>query len=130
MSDAATARRSHSIRSAVREGFAVWYALLGGIGAWAIHLVALASLVRLTCNAHRYEWVLHAITGITLAMTAVAIGLSRRLMRAGGDDDSTDTESGRAEFLGRLGIIVGVANFALISLEELYVILLHTRPCG
>src|SRR3954451_23680312 len=45
MSDASLARESHSIGSAIGEAILRWYALLGGIGAWAIHLLVLASVV-------------------------------------------------------------------------------------
>ena len=130
MSDASAARRSHSIGSAVHAAFYRWYALLGGIAAWTIHLLVLASIVRLTCNAHRYTSVMHVATAATLLMTAVAIALSLRVLRAGSSDDTSDTDQGRQRFFGLLGVIIGVFNFALISLEELYVIVLHAKRCG
>jgi hypothetical protein len=130
VSDASAARRSHSIVSAVHEAFYRWYALLGGIAAWTIHLLVLASIVRLTCNAHKYTSVMHVATAVTLLMTAVAIALSVRVLRAGSSDDTSDTDEGRHRFFGLLGVIIGVFNFALISLEELYVIVLHAKRCG
>jgi hypothetical protein len=130
VSDAAVARKSHSIMSAIRSGFTVWYALLGGIAAWAIHLVGVASLVRLTCNDRSWDWSLHALTAVTLAMTVVALWLCWRLQRTPADDDSLPDEPSLGRFLGRLGLLINTFNFALISLEEFYVIVLHSRPCG
>jgi hypothetical protein len=130
VTDASISRKSHSIVSAIRAGFTVWYALVGGIAAWAIHLVGLAALVRLTCNDMSWEWALHGLTVLTLAMTLVALGLSWRLQRVPVDDDSLVDEASRNRFLGRMGLLINAFNFALISLEEIYVIVLHSRPCG
>lgn len=133
MTAAAEARRAHSIASAVREAVLVWYAVLGGIAAWTIHLLALSSLVRFTCNAHGYVWLMHLFTVVTLAMTIVAMLLCRRMLRSGAEadgDESSDSEGGRTQFLGRLGMIVGVTNLALISVEGLYVFVLASRRCG
>ena len=130
MSDAGAVRSSHGIMSAVHDAIFRWYALLGGIAAWTIHLLVLAAIVRLTCNAHRYTIVMHLATAVTLLMTAAAIALSVRVLRSGSRDDTSDAEGGRQRFFGLLGVIVGVFNFALISLEELYVILLDAKRCG
>ncbi|MEN3316037.1 MAG: hypothetical protein V7605_2271 [Acidimicrobiaceae bacterium] len=128
--DGEEARRAHSIASAVREGVLVWYALLGGIAAWTIHLMLFVSIVRYTCNAHGYVWVMHLATAVTLAMTAVAIALCLRMMRSSEGDESCDDEGGRAQFIARLGLLIGVINFALIALEEIYIIVLNSRRCG
>jgi hypothetical protein len=129
MTEAAEARRSHSIASAIRDAVQVWYAVLGGIAAWTIHLMFLTSFVQFTCNAHGYVWVMHLVTLVTLAMTAVAMLLSWRMLGTAGDE-SSDTEGGRAQFLGRLGLIIGAANFALILVEGSYVFALASRRCG
>jgi hypothetical protein len=133
MTSAEVARREHSIVSAIRAGFEVWYALLGGVAAWTIHLLLFAAWVRFTCTADGYVWVMHAATVACLAMTAAAIALSLRHLRRGdgdGDDEAAETESGRFQFLGRLGLLVGIVNVLLIGLEELYVFVLHSRRCG
>ncbi|MGI9034119.1 MAG: hypothetical protein ACR2HY_10690 [Acidimicrobiales bacterium] len=124
------ARRSHSIFSAVRQAVAVWYALLGGIAAWTIHLVLFVSIVRYTCNAHGYVWVMHLATVVTLAMTVIALALCWRMLQASDGDESGDDEGGRGQFIARLGLLVGVINFALIALEEIYLIVLSSRRCG
>ena len=125
------ARRSHSIVSAVRDAVLVWYAVLGGIGAWTIHLLFLVSFVRFTCNAHDYVWAMHLATVVTLAMTVAALALCWRMVRAGAPgDESSDSEDGRNLFLARLGLIIGTINLALIALEGLYVLVLGSRRCG
>ncbi|MFN2608925.1 MAG: hypothetical protein ABR511_13725 [Acidimicrobiales bacterium] len=125
------ARRAHSVFSAVRDAVLVWYAVLGSIGAWTIHLVFLASFVRYTCNAGGDVWVMHLVTVITLAMTAAAMLLCLRMLRsAPPGEESGDDEGGRAAFLGRLGLIIGASNLALIAVEGLYVFVLGSRRCG
>ncbi len=124
------ARRAHSIGSAVREAVVVWFALLGGIGAWIIHLLLFVSIVQFTCNAHGYVWVMHLATVVTLAITVAALVLCVRMLRSSDGDESSDDEGGRAQFIARLGLLIGAINFALIALEELYVIILNSRRCG
>ena len=126
--DPAAARRSHSIASAVRSGFRVWYAVVGGIAAWTIHLLFFAGFVRFTCTAMGYLWAMHLVTVVCLGMTAVALVLSVALTRQEGSEDEPH-EAGRLQFLGRLGILVGVANALLIGLEELYVFVLSSKRC-
>ena len=126
---------AHSIASAVREGVLVWFALLGGIGAWTVHLVFVASWVRLTCNRPGLDWANHAVTALTLAVTVAAMALSWRLVRAGRGEghgavgEDADTEAGRSQFIGILGLVIGAFNFALIALEELYIVVLHSHRC-
>lgn len=124
------ARRSHSILSAVREAVLVWYALLGGIGAWAVHLVFFAAYVRFTCTQPGSLWAMHLVTAVTLAMTTAAIGLSLRMLSRARGDQADDDEGGRAQFVARLGVMVGAVNFALIALEEIYLVALLSRRCG
>jgi hypothetical protein len=124
------ARRAHSILSAVRQAIAVWYALLGSIAAWTIHLVLFVSIVRYTCNAHGYVWVMHLATLVTLVMTVVALALCWRMLQTSDGDESESDDGGRGQFIARLGLLIGVINFALIALEEIYVIVLNSRRCG
>ncbi len=124
------ARRAHSLASGVREAVLVWFALLGSIAAWTIHLLLFVSIVRYTCNAHGYVWVMHLATAVTLAITVAALALCWRMLRSSEGDESCDDEGGRAQFIARLGLLIGVINFALIALEEIYVIVLNSRRCG
>jgi hypothetical protein len=123
-----TARRSHSIWSAVRAAFEVWYALLGSIAAWTIHILVLASVVQYTCNVDGALWIMHVTTVATLAMAGTAMVLSWRLARGGHDDEHPD-EAGRNRFIGVVGLMIGAANVALIVLEQIYVFAFHSVRC-
>ena len=129
-SEAEEARRAHSIVSGIRDAVLVWYALLGSIGAWTIHLVLFAAYVRFSCNAPGSSWVMHVATAVTLAMTVLAMWLCQRMMRSAEGDESSDEEGGRAQFIARMGLMIGALNFALIALEEIYLIVLNSRRCG
>ena len=129
-SEAEEARRAHSIVSGIRDAVLVWYALLGSIGAWTIHLVLFAAYVRFSCNAPGSSWFMHVATVVTLAMTVLAMWLCQRMIRSSEGDESSDEEGGRAQFIARMGLMIGALNFALIALEEIYLIVLNTRRCG
>ena len=129
-SEAEEARRAHSIVSGIRGAVLVWYALLGSIGAWTIHLVLFAAYVRFSCNAPGSSWVMHVATVVTLAMTVLAMWLCQRMMRSAEGDESSDEEGGRAQVIARMGLMIGALNFALIALEEIYLIVLNSRRCG
>ena len=87
--------------------------------------------VRYTCNRAGSLWLMHVVTGVTLAMTAVALLLCQRMLRAStGEDEASDEEGGRAQFIARLGLLIGVVNFALIVLEEVYLVVLQSKRCG
>ncbi|MDQ2825998.1 MAG: hypothetical protein M3Y04_03365 [Actinomycetota bacterium] len=124
------ARRAHSIASALKEAVLVWYAVLGSIGAWAVHLILFVAYIRYSCNRAGSLWVMHAATVVTLALTAIAMALCLRMLGSTEGDESADDEGGRAQFLGRLGLLIGVLNFALILLEEVYLLVLASRRCG
>ena len=129
--DGEEARRSHSIVYGIRDAVLVWYALLGSIGAWTIHLVFFAAFVQFSCNESGTTWAMHLVTVITLAMTVVAMWLCWRMLRKSPEgDESSDEEGGRAQFIARLGLLIGALNFALIALEEIYLIVLESRRCG
>ncbi|MDQ4088868.1 MAG: hypothetical protein M3163_00950 [Actinomycetota bacterium] len=130
VSEGEEARRSHSILSGVREAIVVWYALLGGIGAWTIHLVFFAAYVQFSCNEDGTLWAMHLVTVVTLAMTAFAMWLCWRMLRTADGDEASDDEGGRAQFIARLGLMIGALNFALIALEEIYLVVLASRRCG
>jgi hypothetical protein len=118
-----TAAPEPSWRSAISGGMTRWFPIVGSIGAWAVHLVALASLVRYTCNAPAKAWTLHAVTIGCLVVAGAALVLAVRLMRAG---------AGRRRdvFLGQVSALVALINIALIALEEVYVVALHGHTCG
>ena len=110
-------------RSALGDGATRWFPLVASIAAWAVHIVALASLVQSTCNTSGREWVLHAITAACVAVAVVALLLAVRLARR------VDSRDGLA-FFGRVSVVVAGINIALIVLEEVYVVAFHGHSCG
>src|SRR5438045_691348 len=114
----------------VTRAVTVWYAVfVGPIGAWTVHLLAVASLVRFVCNDPAWRWAMHLATAVTLAATASAMALSWRLARLGESSDE-DQAPARLRFLGRVGLAVGAFNAALILLEEIYVVVFQGHSCA
>ncbi|HEY4396105.1 MAG TPA: hypothetical protein VGO28_00390 [Acidimicrobiia bacterium] len=111
-----------------RSPIATWFAVLGGVGAWLIHLTYAASVVRLACEHPGWIWSIHALTLVTALVTVFAIALSAELVREGSDDESAGTRAGQIRFLGLMGLLVGAINLALILLEGSFAIFL--RPCA
>lgn len=89
------------------HGARVWFAVLGGIGAWMTHLVAESSLARQTCLSGD-EWILHLLTVGLAGVTVVAMVLAARLRVADAPD---------LHFLGNFGLLVGAINLLLIVFE-------------
>ena len=116
----------------LRRGIGVWFAVfIGPIGAWAVHLVASASLVKASCAHTWAETAMHLVTAVTLTIALVCMALSWRLLRAGDDaDESAHDAPGRVRFLGLLGLGIGAFNVALIILEEVYIVAVHGHRCG
>jgi chromate transport protein ChrA len=102
-------------------GLRLWFGVIGGIAAWAAHLLALTALVQFTCNRPGTRWVLDAITVVTAVITLLAILVCVGILRSTSDDDEDDPSlAGRTRFLGLFGLITGVVNLALILLEGSY----------
>lgn len=97
----------------------IWFAVLGGIAAWLVHLIATASLVAAACPHHPVLWVVHTVTAITLLVTAAAMTMSWRLRFAADEP---------RRFLGDLGMLLNATNLALILLEGSFVLFIH--PCA
>ncbi|MCU1463561.1 MAG: hypothetical protein JWO37_3636 [Acidimicrobiales bacterium] len=118
----------HEIEAAgpMGRGIRVWFAVLGGIPAWAVHILFVASMARYTC-VHGRTWVLHLATAVTAAITIAAIALSANLVRvarnAGANDpeDEAASPDARLLFLGTVGLLIGSINLLLIVLEGAYV---------
>jgi hypothetical protein len=121
---------SEQTRTTLPEGgFKVWFAVLGSIAAWLIHLSFVSSFVQYTCNVSGVVWVQHLVTAITAAVTVWTMVLSARLVReAGATDEAAGTPAGRTRFLGILGLLFGAIDLVLILTEGFYVILVH--HCG
>ena len=114
----------------LRAAAEVWFPLLAPIAAWTVHIVFIASTTRLSCNRAGTEWTMHLVTAVAFTVVGVSMLLSWRLVRIGGDPPDADTTSSRNMFLGRLGLLIGAFNFAVIMLEELYVLGFHSVRCS
>ena len=111
-----------------RSSFATWFAVLGGVGAWMVHLTYAASVVELTCEHPGLIWTIHGVTAVTALVTVVAIAMSATLVRESAGAESEGTRAGQLRFLGLMGLLVGAINLALILLEGSFAIFL--RPCA
>ncbi len=108
------------------SGLRTWFAVGGGIGAWLVHLIAVASLARISCTGSGTgTWVVHGLTVALALVTVGAMVLAEGLRRAAPDGDDPPaatavvTAEGFAtlEFLGRFGLLVGAVNLLLIVFE-------------
>ena len=100
------------------HGFRVWFAVVGGIGAWMTHLIAESALARRTCVSGQ-DWVLHVLTASLLGVTLLAMVEASRLRQpvtAGGPAERTELS-----FLGKMGLLIGAINLVLILFEGLLV---------
>ena len=109
----------------IKRGFVVWYAVFGGLGAWTVHLVMSAALVRWLSNVHEGHWPLDVVTAVCVVATLLALWLSWRLYRvAGGADEGGADDPGQLLFLAYLGLAFNVINLALIVIEGAYAVAL------
>ena len=104
------------------------YSVVGGIGAWTVHLLYLSSFAGFGCKHPEWRWSMHALTAATAGATALAIALAWALFRSAGDDERSGTLGGQLRFLGVLGLLVGGINLVLILLEGSYAIFIS--PCA
>jgi hypothetical protein len=110
------------------KGIKLWFAVLGGIAAWTVHLLLVSALTRFTCNEHGTRWIMDALTLVTALVTVAAMWLCVGLIRGSDDDEAADTLSGNTQFLGVFGLMIGGINLALILLEGSYAWFLS--PCA
>ena len=113
------------LRAYPDRGLLVWLTLTAGIAAWAVHLVAFASIVEFV-HDNGYFWLFYAGNGVAVAVTLIALALSWAMARAGRDDEEAGTPAGRIRFLGQMGLFVNGINLALILLEGSYIYFLRT----
>jgi len=86
----------------------LWTGILAGPIAWAFDLEASYALVHWTCSTQRVQ-VLHAITLLTLIVTASGLAISWVSLRHAGDLPlDGGSERARARFMAILGLSAGV----------------------
>src|SRR4051794_41172510 len=93
------------------HGVRLWFSLLAGIGLWMVHLTACAALAAYACRHPHVHLVMQGLTAVPAAATGIAIYWSGQIARHGyGADEEDAGAAGRARFLGRFGVITGVAS--------------------
>jgi len=113
--------KASRLSPAIRPGGGtLWFAVLAGIVAWLVHLIALAGLAKWTCNDGGSRWVLDVLTIVTAAVTAFAMWLCLGIVRGAQDDEAAGTPAARTRWLGVFGLMMGGINLALILLEGSY----------
>ena len=96
-----------------RAARSIWAAVLGAPALWALHLQLNYVLVEHLCQSKRV-WVLHVITLVFLALTALGMGLASREWRRAGRE-SSPFEGNRTRFLAGLGILTSTLFFVVIA---------------
>jgi hypothetical protein len=92
------------------------------VGAWAVHVFALTSLVRLNQLHHGVVWIMNGITVLTAIPCLVAIGLGVAVLRRTSTPESEGSPIGRTVFLAWMAVATGGFSLLLILLEAIYVI--------
>lgn len=123
-------------RAALLGGLLLWFAVLGGVVAWAVHLFAAWSIDELACASGHQDlsgFPLSAAVGIAVivptAVAAAALAASwlalRRTSaaRSGADDRSV----GRAHLLAIIGLSLNLLSLAIIVLGGVATLVLS--PC-
>jgi len=105
-----------------------WTAIGVSIGAWTIHIVASAALVRYVCEHPNLKWVMHALTvGLALVCVGCILLVLRTALLPGEDAEDSGSTTANVRFLSRVAAAVAAFNLVLIVVEGIYVVFLH--PC-
>jgi hypothetical protein len=114
--------------SPARRALLVWLPTFGGVGAWIVHLMFLASSVQWVENRHGRRWLLHAATAVCVIVTLACLALARRLYLAAGDaGEAGAADAEQLAFLSRLGLLIGGISLLLILVEGSFVLALPGR---
>lgn len=109
------------------RGLRVAYVFGGSTGAWMAHLFFASSFVQYTCNAHGTGWYQHLATLLCAAVAAHATYVAYGLYRDGrADAEDAGTTLGATNFIGVVGVLVGLTNLLLILAEGSFSGLVHT----
>jgi hypothetical protein len=92
------------------------------VGAWAVHLFAVAALARLDQQHHVVEWVVALVTAVTAVPCVLAIVIGWAAVRQSGVEEGSGSPLGRTVFLGWMAVVTGAFSLLLIVLEAVYVL--------
>lgn len=90
------------------------FALLAGMGAWALHLVGASALVPAACE-HDLGWTIDALTAVAGLVCVAGIGAAVEVRRRAGLDD--DPSSDALRLLSFIAITANVLSLALVLAE-------------
>jgi len=108
------------------RGIKVAYVFGGSTGAWMAHLFFASSFVQYSCNAHGTGWYQHLVTLLFALVAAHATWVAYGLYREGRvDTEDAGTSFGANNFIGVVGILVGLINLLLILGEGSFSALIH-----
>jgi hypothetical protein len=126
-------------RNAGRVGpWLLWFAVLGGMLAWAFHLLFAWGVAELACMNGETEVIglplrgfVGLVTGVPLAVALAATGIAWRVWRAPADPDgdrSGDRSVERARFLAQIGFVLDLLAVAATVFGAVALIVLE--PCA
>jgi hypothetical protein len=95
--------------------------IIASVGAWMVHISALASLVELSRRSGGAVALMDALTVVTAAICVAVIILGIRALRRCDRPEGDASPIGRTAFLALLAIILGATNLLLILFEGSYV---------
>lgn len=110
------------------SGPVLWYATVGSIATWMVHLIAEASLVPLHEQHGWVVWVMHGVTVALAALVLLGMWISWSYTRVGSrSEESVPTPVGRTVFLGYLGLVIGALDLLLIVYEGSMIVVLRNH---
>ncbi len=124
---AAASAAAHQRFRAAPSGPVLWFATVGSIVTWMVHLVAEASLVPLREQHESVVWVMHAVTVVLALVVLLGMWISRSYTRIGSDDESVPNPVGRTVFLGYVGLVIGAIDLFMILYEGAIVTVLRNH---
>jgi hypothetical protein len=100
------------------RGLRVAYVFGGSTAAWLAHLFFASSFVQYSCNAQGTLWYQHVVTALCALIAAHATWVAYGLYTDGRtESEDAGTPLGANNFIGVVGMIVGVTNLLLILAE-------------
>lgn len=122
-------RRATGEEALTRTGLA-WqlFAFLGGMTAYAVHLMGGVALVPLACDLGT-TLPLSALNWAVIAVAAAAAWVSWKIWRRASEEvsQSPSTPSRRSAFIGMTGLMMNILAIAIVLFAEVHVLILD--PC-